>query len=245
MIKNADNWQVYLVIPACNEEAAISKVLAEIPGGVLQEIIVVDNGSTDHTAARAAEAGATVLSEPRQGYGFACLKGIGRVVDKSRGREQQTILLFMDGDYSDYPAQMTEVLRPIKARGFQMVIGSRVLGKRQKGSLTPQQVFGNWLATRLLYLFYGMRFTDLGPFRAIRLDCLLRLAMQDKTYGWTVEMQIKAARHQLKCTEVPVDYRRRIGISKVSGTVKGTVMAGYKILALLFRYALWQKTSIS
>ena len=145
-------------------------------------------------------------------------------------------IVFIDGDYSDYPEEMTNLLLPIKESDMDMVIGSRALGNLQKGSMTPQQIFGNWLATTLIRLIYKYEFTDLGPFRAIRYDKLLEIKMQDQTYGWTVEMQLKAAKHKFKCTEVPVDYRKRIGVSKVSGTVKGTILAGYKILLWIFKY---------
>lgn len=221
-----------VIIPAYNEEKSIAKVIAEIPAFV-SEIIVVDNDSSDSTGQAAREAGATVLMEPDRGYGAACLKGIAHCRKKALPPD---VIVFVDGDYSDYPEEMPELLKPIVEDGNDLVIGSRSLGNREAGSMTIQQIFGNWLATSLLKLFFNARFTDLGPFRAIRFSSLLALGMRDRNYGWTVEMQVKAARQKLKCVEVPVRYRRRIGISKVSGTVKGTMMAGYKILYTLFKY---------
>ncbi|MGR3811465.1 glycosyltransferase family 2 protein [Jiulongibacter sp. NS-SX5] len=223
---------VFVIIPAFNEALSIDKVILEIPAGV-EEIIVVNNNSSDHTSAVAKNAGATVLDEPRQGYGYACLKGMEYAATKN-----PEIIVFLDADYSDYPEEMVKLLKPIIAEQKDMVIGSRVLGQKENGSMTPQQVFGNWLATRLIKLFFNVSYTDLGPFRAIRWKALQKLNMEDKTYGWTVEMQLKAAKNGLKITEVPVNYKRRIGKSKVSGTVKGTVLAGYKILSWIFKYAL-------
>lgn len=224
---------IKVVIPANNEEASIGLVVRDIPKDLVSEIIVVNNASTDSTATVAREAGATVLDEPTPGYGNACLKGIGYVA----AQEQKTdILVFLDGDYSDYPEELPGVVAPILEGEMDMVIGSRALGSRESGSMTFPQVFGNWLATTLIRLFYGVRFTDLGPFRAIRFDKLLEINMVDRTYGWTVEMQVKAARHKLKTTEVSVNYKKRIGVSKVSGTIKGTVMAGYKIIWTIFKY---------
>ena len=224
-----------VIIPAYNEEKSIALVLGDIPPGLVAEVIVVDNNSSDDTAGAARQAGATVLQETRQGYGQACLTGIAYALAKPAGRRPD-ILVFLDGDYSDHPEQMPQVLAPLLAGRADLVIGSRALGHREKGAMMPQQVFGNWLATTLLRLFYGTRFTDLGPFRAISTAGLETLQMRDRNYGWTVEMQLKAAKHQLRCVEVPVDYRRRIGISKVSGTLKGTLLAGYKIILTIFRY---------
>ena len=221
-----------IIIPAFNEEKAIGNVLAEIPKALVREVIVVSNGSTDNTVAVAENAGATVLLEPRRGYGQACLKGMEYIAAKA---EKPDIVVFLDGDYSDYPEELPSVVKPILEGGMDMVIGSRALGDREQGSMQPQQVFGNWLATTLIRYLYGERFTDLGPFRAIRYSALLQLDMQDTNYGWTVEMQVKAARQKLRCTEVPVNYRVRIGESKVSGTIKGTFMAGYKILWTIFK----------
>ena len=227
--------RVSVIIPAHNEVRAIGLVLTEIPPGLAQEVVVVDNNSTDDTGAVARAHGATVVREPRPGYGHACLAGMAHVFSRPES-EQPDIIVFLDGDHSDYPAQMPELLAPLLAGAADMVIGSRALGERERGALLPQQRFGNWLATRLLRLRYGGRFTDLGPFRAILAPALLGLDMEDKTYGWTVEMQIKAARQGLRTVEVPVHYRRRIGTSKVSGTVRGTIGAGYKILWTIYRY---------
>lgn len=224
---------IVVIIPAYNEEASIAKVIADIPQDLVQEVIVVNNNSSDDTPKVAKAAGATVLDEPQQGYGAACLKGIAYLKDKQVAPD---IVVFIDGDYSDFPQQMPEVVAPIIEQNIDMVIGSRALGERQKGAMMPQQIFGNWLATRLIRLFYGMRFTDLGPFRAIKYNKLLAIEMKDQNYGWTVEMQLKAAKHKLAVTEVSVDYKRRIGISKVSGTIKGTIMAGYKIIWTIFKY---------
>lgn len=225
--------RVTVIIPAFNEENAIGNVIAEIPKDIVKEIVVVNNNSNDQTSKVATQAGATVLDERRQGYGFACLKGIDYVRNQS---ERPDIIVFLDADYSDYPQEMRELIKPIVEQNFDLVIGSRALGNRQQGSMTPQQIFGNWLATNLLRWFYGVKFTDLGPFRAIKFDKLLALQMKDTTYGWTVEMQLKAAKMRLKTTEVPVNYRRRVGFSKISGTIKGTVLAGYKIITTIFKY---------
>lgn len=224
---------IIVIIPAYNEEDAIGKVIAEIPQDWVREIVVVDNRSTDQTALRATEAGATVVYEPLPAYGRACLGGMAYVQSFQTPPE---IIVFLDGDHSDYPEELPDLVKPILEQNYDMVIGSRALGKRERGSMTPQQVFGNWLATFLMRLFYGVRYTDLGPFRAIKWEKLLALDMQDTTYGWTVEMQLKAAKHRMKTTEVPVRYRRRIGFSKISGTVKGVVLAGYKIIMTIFKY---------
>jgi glycosyltransferase involved in cell wall biosynthesis len=224
---------VSVIIPAYNEENAIGEVIREIPKDLISEIVVINNASTDNTELIAKEAGATVLREAVPGYGRACLKGIEYL---RQIQPAPDIVVFLDADHSDYPEEIYEVLRPIIEGSADLVIGSRALGKKEAGSMTPQQIFGNWLATRLLKLFYGVKFTDLGPFRAIRFNKLIELEMQDKTYGWTVEMQLKAAKKRFQCVEVPVRYRKRIGFSKISGTVKGTIMAGYKILATIFKY---------
>ncbi len=225
--------QIALIIPAFNEENSIGSVLAEIPESVA-EIVVVDNNSTDRTGEVAREAGATVLRENRKGYGYACLKGIEYLSKRSR---RPDIIVFMDGDYSDYPEELPKVVAPILEQGMDLVIGARVKSLREEGSMTPQQVFGNALATYLMKVLFGARFTDLGPFRAIRWDALESLGMEDKTYGWTVEMQLKALKKKLAYTEVPVRYRKRIGVSKVSGTVKGSIFAGVKILGWIFKYS--------
>ncbi len=224
---------VHVIIPAYNEAPSIGEVISQIPRELVAEIIVVNNASTDETANVASARGATVLDEHRRGYGYACLRAINYSSSQIPPPE---VAVFIDGDLSDYPEEMPSLLQPILRNEADLVIGSRVLGKRSKGSMTVQQIFGNWLATKLMKLFFDADFTDLGPFRAIRFSSLMDLQMQDKTYGWTVEMQVKAARKKLRCIEVPVRYRKRIGVSKISGTVKGTVMAGYKILLTIFRY---------
>ena len=221
---------VAVEIPALNEERAIGRVIAEIPAWV-DRVIVADNGSTDRTAEIARGAGAVVVAEPEPGYGAACLAGLTQIRDAD-------IVVFLDGDFSDHPEEMVGLVDPIAAGKAAMVIGSRVLGEREPGALTPQQRFGNWLATTLIRLIWGVRYTDLGPFRAIRASALRDLAMSDRTYGWTVEMQIKAAVAGLTALEVPVRYRRRIGVSKISGTLQGTVKAGWKILSIIGRFAL-------
>lgn len=226
---------IHVIIPAYNEEKSIAQVIAAIPRTLATEIIVVNNNSTDSTAAVAQAAGATVLFQPAAGYGNACLKGIDYCIHKPEA-EQPEIIVFIDGDYSDYPEEMPNLVQPILQNQADLVIGSRALGIREKGAMLPQQVFGNKLATTLLRLFYGARFTDLGPFRAIRTETLVQLNMQDRTYGWTVEMQLKAAKYKIRSLEVPVNYRKRIGFSKISGTVKGTVLAGYKIITTIFKY---------
>lgn len=225
------NSIIRVIIPAFNEENAVGKVIAEIPP-IVKEIIVVNNNSNDNTRTIAKQAGATVIDEPVQGYGRACLKGIQYVKERF---ENTDIIVFLDADYSDYPEELTTLVQPILEEGKDLVIGSRKLGKKSKKSMTPQQVFGNWLATKLIKLFYGVKFTDLGPFRAIKWEKLVALNMADQTYGWTVEMQVKAAKHNFQMIEVPVNYKARIGKSKISGTVKGTILAGYKIISTILK----------
>ena len=224
---------VIVIIPAFNEEGAIARVIGDIPREVVREVVVVDNNSSDQTGSIAAKAGATVLRETQQGYGAACLKGMSYVAAKS---EQPDIIVFMDADYSDFGEQLPWLIKPITNDAVDLVIGSRALGHREKGSMTFPQIFGNKLATTLIRWFYHTRYTDLGPFRAIRYKALVALQMKDRNYGWTVEMQLKAAKQQMKTVEVAVDYRARIGYSKVSGTVKGTIGAGYKIITTIFKY---------
>ncbi len=220
---------VKVVIPAQNEERAIGKVISEIPDWV-SEVIIVDNGSTDNTAQVAKDHDATVVSVPEAGYGRACLGGIAAAGDYD-------ILVFLDGDASDYPEDMRLLVQPICDEKADMVIGSRVLGELEKGALTPQQRFGNALACWLMKLIWKHRYTDLGPFRAISREGLQKLKMEASTFGWTVEMQIRALKQGLRCQEAPVRYRKRIGKSKISGTLKGVVMAGLYILGTIFKEA--------
>jgi glycosyltransferase involved in cell wall biosynthesis len=231
---DSQDLKVNVIIPAFNEELSIAKVIKSIPNFV-EEIIVVSNQSTDETEHVARKAGATVLTEANKGYGFACLKGINYLQKKEVKPE---IVVFLDGDFSDYPEEMPKLISPIIQQDYDLVIGARNKKLRESGSMTIPQIFGNWLATFLMKMLYGAKFSDLGPFRAIRYEKLLDLNMQDKTYGWTVEMQLKALKHQLKYTEVAVKYRNRIGTSKVSGTIKGAIMAGIKILGWIFKYGM-------
>lgn len=224
---------IVVIIPAYNEENSIAKVVHDIPPGLVQQVIVVNNNSNDATDLNARNAGATVLHEKRPGYGFACLKGITYLKESGSSPD---IVIFIDADYSDHPEEMPLLVKPIVEDKMDLVIGSRALGKKEKGSMTMQQVFGNWLATGLLKIIYNIQYTDLGPFRAIRYDKLLEINMQDTTYGWTVEMQLKAAKLKMNICEVPVNYRKRIGFSKISGTLKGSVLAGYKIITTIFKY---------
>lgn len=222
-----------MIIPAYNEEGSIAKVIQELPANLVTEIIVVDNNSTDKTFDNAKKAGATVLFQELKGYGNACLLGIDYL---KKMKTPPSIVVFIDGDYSDYPKQLPVVIKPIVDDDYDLVIGSRSLGVKAKGSMTPQQLIGNKLATTLMRWLYKTNYTDLGPFRAIKYSSLIALNMVDKNYGWTVEMQLKAAKLKMKTCEVAVDYRKRIGISKVSGTVRGTIGAGYKIITTIFRY---------
>ena len=222
--------RISLIIPVFNEQDAIQNVLHDLPRGLLTEIIVVDNGSTDRTAQLARDSGARVVEEPRKGYGSACLAGIAAV-------DAPDIVAFLDGDYSDFPGELSDVVRPILEGRADLVIGSRVLGECEPGALLPQARFGNWLATLLIEALFGVHFTDLGPFRAVTARALEAMRMNDQTFGWTVEMQVKAALLQLRVTEVPTRYRRRIGVSKITGTLQGTIRAGYKILFTIFKYA--------
>lgn len=227
------NPDIRVIIPAYNEENAVGLVIDEIPEGLVSEIIVVDNNSSDTTSDKAKSRGATVLLQPAKGYGNACLKGIEHI---KNSLTQPDIVVFLDGDHADYPEKMMELIRPIIENQAEMVIGSRALGKKQWGSMTLPQIFGNWLSTRLLKLIYEVKYTDLGPFRAIKYTTLMQLNMQDTTFGWTVEMQLKIAKLSLRFIEVPVDYRVRVGVSKISGTVRGALMAGCKILYTIFKY---------
>lgn len=228
-----NNAIIVVIIPAYNEEASIGKVVSEIPE-IVSEVIVINNNSTDKTAEVAAAKGATVLHENRKGYGYACLKGMEYLEHQVK---KPDIVVFLDGDYSDYPAELTHIVAPILERDMDLVIGTRIKKWRENGSMTIPQRFGNRLATCLMKIFFNAGFTDLGPFRAIKYQELLELNMQDKTYGWTVEMQLKAIKKKYNYTEVPVHYKNRIGKSKVSGTVKGAIFAGIKILGWIFKYS--------
>ena len=225
---------IWVIIPAFNEAKSIALVLRDLPD-MVDEVVVVDNRSTDGTADEAEKAGATVLFEAQKGYGYACLKGIAYLAQKAKPKD---IVVFLDGDYSDYPEELEQLIDPILKNEALFSLGTRVTPQLEKKALTPQQRFGNALATQLMKLFYGSRFTDLGPFRAIEWETLEGLKMSDKTYGWTVEMQLKVLKKNIPYAEIPVRYRPRIGVSKVSGTLRGTLMAGYKILLWIFTYSL-------
>ncbi len=222
-----------VVIPAFNEEASLPLVLADIPRPPVRRVVVADNASTDRTAEVAAAGGAVVVHEKRAGYGSACLAGL----DHLRCNDPPEIVVFLDGDYSDHPEELPRVVAPLVAGESDLVIGSRALGVREPGALLPQARVGNVVACTLIRLLYGHRFTDLGPFRAARWEALESLKMSDPDFGWTAEMQVKAVRRGLRCTEVPVSYRKRVGVSKITGTVRGTVLAGYKILWTVARYS--------
>jgi len=227
---------IKVIIPAFNEADSISHVINDIPD-IVNETIVVSNNSTDATETNAKEAGAAVLKEPQKGYGYACLKGMSYVAEQEK---KPDIIVFLDGDYSDYPEELIKIVEPIIKDDIDFVIGARVKRLREQGSMTMPQIFGNWLATFLMRIMFNSKFTDLGPFRAIKYDKLLVLNMEDKTYGWTVEMQLKALKQKLSYIEIPVNYRNRIGVSKVSGTIKGAIFAGIKILGWIFKYSFKQ-----
>ena len=229
-----DITTIDVVIPAFNEEASLPRVLADLPRPPVRRVVVADNNSTDGTARVAAAGGAVVVPAKVPGYGSACLAALGHV----RRHDPPEIVVFIDADYSDHPEELPIVVAPILAGEADVVIGSRVLGKRERGALMPQARAGNLVACTLIRLLYGHRYTDLGPFRAIRWQAFEQLAMNDPDFGWTAEMQVKALRASLRVVEVPVSYRKRIGVSKITGTVKGTIMAGYKILWTVFRYSL-------
>lgn len=223
---------VIVIIPAFNEARAIGRVVADIPADPVTEVVVVNNASTDETERNARAAGATVLREERKGYGWACLRGL----EYARARRPD-VVVFLDGDYSDHPDEMSRLLEPILSGAADFVLGSRMLGNREPGAMLPQALVGNRVACLAMRIIWGIRYTDLGPFRAIRFESLETLRMNDKTFGWTIEMQIKAARAGLRTIEVPVSYRRRVGVSKVTGTVAGTLRASAKILWTIARYA--------
>ncbi|MEQ8324719.1 MAG: glycosyltransferase family 2 protein [Vicingaceae bacterium] len=226
--------KIVVIIPAFNEENSVGKVIADLPVDMITEVVVVNNNSNDNTSVVASRAGATVIEEPIAGYGRACLRGLEYAKNRA---DLPDIMVFIDADYSDYPEQMPELVNPIALNIADLVIGSRSMGNRESGSMTFPQRFGNRLATFLIRHLFKHKFTDLGPFRAIRYSSLTRLEMEDQDYGWTVEMQVKGIKKGLRCLEVPVDYRKRIGFSKISGTVKGTFLAGYKIIRTIFKYA--------
>jgi glycosyltransferase involved in cell wall biosynthesis len=226
---------VVAVIPARDEEGAIGKVVAALPRDWVQRVVVVDNGSADGTADVARAASASVVSEPCPGYGRACAAGVAAASDAA-------VILFLDGDYSDFPEEAPRLLGPILRGEADLVIGSRLRGRRERGALPAHQLFGNWLVARLMRLIYGVPVTDLGPFRAIRADLLRDLRMEQMTYGWPTEMLVKAARRGARIVEAPVSYRKRIGRSKISGTVRGTVLATYYILGVTLRYAVPRRT---
>lgn len=224
---------VDVVIPALNEERSLPLVLADLPRPPVRRVVVADNGSKDGTARVAREGGAEVVDAPRRGYGSACLAGL----DHLRRIGPPDVVVFVDADWSDHPEELPRVIAPILAGEADLVIGSRILGNRERGALLPQARAGNLVACGMIRLLYGHRFTDLGPFRAIRWEALERLRMSDPNFGWTAEMQVKALRKGLRCAEVPVSYRKRVGVSKITGTVSGTVRAGYKILWTVLRYS--------
>lgn len=236
--ESLDSAVIDVIIPAFNEQNAVGRVIDDLPMSILRHVIVCDNGSTDNTTERAKSREAIVVRETRKGYGSACLKAL-RFIGSLKNKPD--IVVFLDADYSDYPEELPILVEPIIESNFDMVIGSRILGNVERGSLTIPQRFGNRLATFFLRKLYNAEFTDLGPFRAIRYDKLLELNMKDPDYGWTVEMQIKAATQQLKFTERAVSYRKRIGKSKVSGTIQGVFGAGSKILGLIFWYGIMKR----
>jgi glycosyltransferase involved in cell wall biosynthesis len=225
-----------VIIPALNEEKSIARVLQDVPGDLVEAVVVVDNGSTDSTQEEAGKAGAHVVEETVRGYGRACLRGI-----ECAARWDPETIVFLDGDFSDSPEEMSRLLAPIMEDRADLVIGSRTLGNRERGALLPQARLGNYIACVLMRLIWGVRFTDLGPFRAIRYSTLKHIEMQDQNFGWTVEMQIRAAREGFRCMEVPVSYRKRIGKSKVTGTLVGTARASYTILKTIFSEAFRSK----
>lgn len=225
--------RVIVIIPAFNEARSIGKVIGDLPTKLVEEVVVVNNASTDETEANAKAAGATVIREDNKGYGWACLRGIAYAATK-----EPDVIVFLDGDYSDHPEEIVHLLDPIRNKEADFVLGSRMIGKREAGAMLPQALIGNRIACGLMQLFWNGQFTDLGPFRAIRFKHLMALDMQDKTYGWTIEMQIKALKAEIRYKEVPVSYRKRVGVSKITGTVSGTIKASFKILWTIAYYAL-------
>ena len=223
--------RISVIIPAFNEEKSIGLVLEALPQNLIHEVIVVDNNSTDNTARSAIEKGARVVSEKRKGYGSACLKGIAEL-------DNPHIVVFLDGDFSDYPEEIVKLVAPIEAGEMDFVLGSRMILPESRLALLPQSRYGNQLAVFLMRLFFRHQYTDLGPFRAIRYESLKAIAMQDTNFGWTVEMQIKAVKKGLRILEIPVQYRERVGVSKITGTFSGTIKAGTKIIYTIFKYLL-------
>ncbi|MEM8864169.1 MAG: glycosyltransferase family 2 protein [Planctomycetota bacterium] len=238
----ADVARIAVIVPAFNEEASLPLVLGDLPA--VGHVVVVDNNSTDATAQVATECGATVIEEPRRGYGSACLAGIRAVKElQATSETPPEVIVFLDGDYSDHPEELPMLVAPLFAGEADLVLGSRLAGDRERGAMPPQSVWGNRLACFLMRLLFGARYTDLGPFRAIRIDALNQIGMVDTNFGWTIEMQIKAVQHGLRVQEIPVRYRRRVGVSKISGTVSGTVRAGTKILWTVARYGLFDRST--
>lgn len=231
---------IAVIIPAWNEEGSIGHVIDDLPKDLISRIVVADNNSTDYTADVARKFGATVVPAPRQGYGSACLAAIAHL-ETLPIQEQPEIIVFIDADYSDYPEQLPLLVEPILRGEADLVIGSRMLKPQPRGALLPQAIFGNRVACFLMRILFRQRYSDLGPFRSITWHALKQLQMRDTNFGWTVEMQIKAARHKLRILEVPVDYRPRIGYSKITGTISGTCRAGYKILVTIFRYGILRR----
>ncbi len=239
LARKRSELSIAVLIPALDEERSIGRVLGDLPAAWIDEVLVIDNGSTDRTAELARASGATVVYEPRRGYGSACLRGLDELARRDGGPPD--IVVFLDADYSDHPNELPKLIWPILEGTHDFVLGSRLAGRRERGAMPPQSVWGNRLACFLMKRLWGTRYTDLGPFRAIRWDSLRRIGMVDRDYGWTIEMQIKAGRCRLRTLEVPVSYRSRIGRSKISGTVKGTIQAGSKILWTIARYGLCQR----
>ncbi|GBE05285.1 undecaprenyl-phosphate mannosyltransferase [bacterium BMS3Abin10] len=223
------NKNISVIIPALNEEASLPRTLRDIPRDLVDEVVVVDNGSTDSTPSIAREWGATVLFEPRRGYGYPCLKGIEYLKDRN-----PDVVVFLDGNYSDHPEEIIRLVDPVVKEGYDLVLGSRVMGKCEKGALRPPVRFGNFLASALIRLLYGFKYSDMGPFRAIRFDKLLELDMKGNL-GWTIEMQVKAIKKGYSITEVPVSYRKGSGRSKITGNVKGILKVGYRIIRTIFK----------